>query len=368
MRILITGATGVVGGATAALLAAAGHGKALLFLVRADNAEQGLERVRENLRKSVTDEALLQALTPEQVIIGDLGDVARFADDPRLDQVTHVLNCAAVASFSNHPLIWPVNVVGTVAFAKRMSQVKGLVRFVHVGTAMACGLSQASPIQESWSLGDDDAHLVPYTRSKAEAERQIRRDIPELPLVVARPSIVVGHSQLGCSVSTSIFWVFRMAQDIGGFMCSLDDSVDVIPVDYCAQALMLLLLKPALASNLYHISAGLEYSDTFREIESRMAAARGIESLGTHYHRFDESEIPALVPRFQERLGVRNRRLIAMALKLYGGFSKLNYLFDNHRLLNEGMPPPVRFSGYVARCVETTLGMPLLDQMMDDFK
>lgn len=367
MNILVTGATGVIGGATAAELAKAGHLQNLLFLVRAETRADGLERVRSNLRKSELDPALLDRLDDSQILLGDLSNVAGFADDPRLDTVTHVLNCAAVASFSNHPMIWPVNVVGTVEFAKRMAQVKTLVRFVHVGTAMACGGGVESPVKESWSLGADEDHLVPYTRSKAEAERQMR-EIANLPLVVARPSIVVGHSELGCSVSTSIFWVFRMAQDIGGFMCDFDDSIDVVPVDYCAQALKLLLLKRELNSDIYHISAGAQSGDTFREIERTMAEARGIAPLGQDYHHFDASEIPELVPRFQERLGVRNRRLIAMALKLYGGFSKLNYAFDNRRLLDEGMSSPPKFTGYIARCVETTRDVPLLEQMMDDFK
>jgi nucleoside-diphosphate-sugar epimerase len=367
LKILITGATGVIGGATAAALADAGHVRNLLLLIRAETQAKGLQRLRKNLRKSELDESLIDALDISQILLGDLSDVAAFASDPRLDAVTHVLNCAAVASFSNHPMIWPVNVVGTVAFAKRMAQVKTLVRFVHVGTAMACGRSQESPVKESWTLATDEDHLVPYTLSKAEAERQMR-EIVELPLVVARPSIVVGHSELGCSVSTSIFWVFRMAQDIGGFLCSFDDSIDVVPVDYCAQSLTLLLLKKELSSDIYHISAGANSGDTFREIERAMAEARGIEPLGERYHRFDVSEIPSLVPKFQERLGVRNRRLVSMALKLYGGFSQLNYTFDNGRLLNEGMSPPPKFTGYVSLCVETTRNMPLLEQMLDDFK
>lgn len=368
MKILITGATGILGGATASALAEAGHVRDLLFLVRADTREEGLNRLRDNLRKSAVSEALLRDLQVDQILLGDFGDVDDFASDPRLDTVTHVLNCAAIASFGNHPAIWPVNVKGTVAFARRMSKVEGLKRFLHVGTAMACGRGKVSPVHESWQLATEEDHLVPYTISKAEAERQMHRDIPGLPLVVARPSIVVGHSRLGCAVSTSIFWVFRMAQDIGGFLCSFDDSVDIIPVDYCADALKLLLLKEHLAADVFHISAGPQSGDSFRNIESAMAQARGIEPLAERYHRFNVSEIPALAPEFQRRLGIRNRRLIAMALRLYGGFSQLNYLFDNGRLIAEGMPPPPRFVDYIARCVETTRDMPLLEQMLDDFK
>jgi hypothetical protein len=39
------------------------------------------------------------------------------------------------------------------------------------------------------------------------------------------------------------------------FMCSMEDRIDVIPVDYCADALLMLLNQP-LAQEVVHISAG----------------------------------------------------------------------------------------------------------------
>lgn len=339
----------------------------LLFLVRAKTAEEGLSRVIQSLSRFDLPQALLQQLAPAQVILGDLGDVAAFAEDPRLNRVTHVLNCAAVASFGEHPGIWPVNVIGTVAFARRMSQAPLLTRFVHLGTAMACGPGKTSPVQECWQLHDDvEQHLVLYTASKAEAERQMHA-IEGLPLVVARPSIVIGHSELGCKPSTSIFWVFRMVQDLGQSLCHLDESVDVIPVDYCARALMLLLFKQHISSDLYHISAGAG-SATFRDIERAMADARGIPSLGPTYRQITEKDIAAMVPQFKARLGISNRRLVVKAMKLYGGFGMLNYQFDNRRLMDEGLEPPPSFPSYIKHCIKSTEGLPLLEQMMDDFK
>ncbi|WP_295686006.1 SDR family oxidoreductase [uncultured Nevskia sp.] len=363
---LITGATGFVGGACAIEAMESGKTQSLLFLVRASSQEEGLTRLLESLGRFESKTAPLSLLTVDQIIVGDLADVAAFSDDPRLDRVTHVLNSAAVASFGNHPGIWPVNVVGTVAFAKRMAAAPRLKRFVHIGTAMACGAGQTSPVQESWQLPETPGHLVPYTASKAEAERQMRA-IPGLPLVVARPSIVVGHSRLGCKPSSSIFWVFRMAQDLGRFMCSLDETVDVIPVDYCAQALMMLTYKEHIASDLYHISAG-DGSASFRAIEAAMAEARHIPSQVSTWRQIRECDIPSIVPDFKARLGIANRRLVTKAVKLYGGFSLLNYQFDNHRLIAEGFAQPPSFPSYIGHCIRSTEGLPLLEQMMSDFK
>ena len=368
MNILITGATGFIGGATAAALIAEGLTGNLRFLIRGDTEAAGLSRLRESLLRFEVSPDQLDQFTPQQVIPGDLGDVDSFSGDARLDSATHVLNCAAVASFGNNPKIWPINVEGTVAFARRMSRAPSLKRFLHLGTAMACGPGLASPIKESWTFPRADAHLVPYTFSKAEAERQMREDIPGLPLVVARPSIVVGHSRLGCAPSTSIFWVFRMAQDLGRFMFNGDESIDVVPVDYCGSALKLLLLRENLNSDLYHVSAGVASGKSFRDIDVAMAQARGIAPVGAAYQRITEEDLPSLAPDFQARLGVRNRRLVLTAMKLYGGFSSLNYLFDNTRLMDEGLPPPPPLTDYVGRCIETTEDVPLLEQMLDDFK
>lgn len=366
LATLITGATGFIGGACTIAALESNPATSLLFLVRAATQQEGLERLVQSLARFEPSPALLCRLNASQVVLGDLADVEGFAGDPRLDTVTHVLNCAAVASFGNHPGIWPINVDGTVAFARRMARAPRLKRFLHIGTAMACGPGRASPVCESPDLDERARHLVPYTASKAEAERQMHA-IAGLPLVVARPSIVIGHSALGCKPSTSIFWVFRMAQDLGRSMCHLDETVDVIPVDYCASALMLLLFKPHISSNLYHVSAGAR-SATFREIEQAMADARGIPPLGSAYRQITEKDIPSIASDIKARLGISNRRLVLKAMKLYGGFGLLNYQFDNRRLIDEGAEPPPTFPSYIKHCIASTEGRPLLEQMMDDFK
>lgn len=368
MKILVTGATGFLGGAVAASLLDAGLGPALQWLVRADSPEAGLARVKDRLRRFEAPGNLLETLSPAQVIRGDFSDVGAFAHHPLLEETTHVLNCAAVASFSDHPDLWPVNVLGTFEFAKRMSVAPRLQRFLHVGTAMACGPKKASPVQESWSFPPIEEHLVRYTASKAEIERRMHEELPTLPLVVARPSIVVGHSQLGCAPSSSIFWVFRMVHDLGCFLFPVDGQIDVIPVDYCASALKFLLLRERLAYDLYHVSAGPDSGESFRQIDGALARARGVAPVGERYRQITEADIPGLMPQFQEKLGIRNRRLLSMATRLYGSFSSLCYLFDNRRLLDEGMPAAPRFTSFIEHCVRTTEGRPLLEQMYDDFK
>ncbi|MHA6194922.1 cationic peptide resistance protein CprA [Pseudomonas wadenswilerensis] len=368
-RILLTGATGFLGGAVTARLLAEGHGANLSFLVRADSPEQGLQRLRDNLLQHGVDDNACQRLGSEQVILGDFLDTTWLPrETPRLMQVERVINCAAVASFSKNPTIWPVNVDGTFAFAEVMSQSKRLKRFLHVGTAMCCGPQQASPISESWAFPRGEEQLVDYTASKAEIERRMSEELPALPLVVARPSIVVGHRTLGCQASGSIFWVFRMGFALESFTCGLDEQIDVIPVDYCAEALIGLTLKPHLEHNLYHISAGHQAACTFGEIDQAFALANGATPVGERYRKIGVDDLKQLAGDFESRIGPANPRLVLRALRLYSGFADLNYLFDNSRLLDEGIAVPPRFTDYLDVCVRSSRDISIATQMQWDFK
>ena len=364
--LLITGATGFLGGAIMAKIIFSDDWDSALFLVRAATPEAGVERLAENLRNFGLGETSIQRLKPSQVICGDLADVPSFADDVRLGLVDVVINCAAVASFAKHPLIWPVNTVGTVAFAQAVHRHGRLRRFLQVGTAMAVGPRAENPIYETFETAEDVKHLVDYTASKLEGERMLR-GIPGLPLIVARPSIIVGHTQLGCRASGSIYWVFRMGLKMGAFTCDFDERIDVIPVDYAAEALQMLALKSMLKHELYHISAGPEAACSFREIDIAIAPALDRPPI-VEYRKLDYEGFSAMQMEFKDIFGPCNRRLMLRAIKLYGAFAGLGMLFDNQRLLAEGMSQPPRFDDYAYLCEDSSRGISIPEQMVTDFK
>ncbi len=371
-RLLVTGATGFLGGAITAELVVSPHWTSTHFLVRADDRRQGVERIRAALIRFEVDASDLARVTEDQIILGDFRDVdALFADPANLAQlkaITHVINGAAIATFSNHPQLWPINVEGTFNFARKLSETARLQRFVHIGTAMCVGPDAPVPVPEDYTPPATIRHLVPYTETKVVIEERFKRELPNLPLVQARPTIVVGHSRLGTRPSTSIYWVFRTAQLLEKFTCALTDRIDVVPVDWTARTLIALALKPTLKHHFYHLSAGPQAASTFAELDVAMARGRGVAPLGAKYRQATYEELAAMRGEYQARLGPCNPRIMQRAIKLYGVFAALNITFRNDHLIDEGIAPPPPFAQYADVCAATAEASTIAEQMVADFK
>jgi nucleoside-diphosphate-sugar epimerase len=368
MQLLLTGATGFLGGAIAAELAGTPHWDRTLFLVRAPDRAAGLARLRETLARFEVAPARIAHLGARQVVPGDLAAPEAIFEGADLSGVTHVINGGALATFGNNPRLWEINVEGSFRFIARLAGVARLARFVQVGTAMCVGPDAPSPVAEDWQPPGDARHLVPYTRTKIALEERLLAELPNLPLVRARPTIVVGHTRLGTRPSASIYWVFRSVQLLEKFMIALDDRVDVVPVDWTARTLLDLATRPTLKHAFYHLSAGPDHASTFRELDAAMARGRGVAPRAAVYERIEPAGLDALIGVFRERLGPCSPRIMLRALKLYGVFAALGMTFRNDHLGDEGIAAPPPFASYADLCAATAESGTVAEQMMADFK
>lgn len=367
-RLLLTGATGFLGGAIAADLLPRPEWPAVRLQVRAGSRAEGVARMQEVLARFEVAPALRARLTADQIIIGDLRDPQALCADPQMAAVTHVINSAALATFANNPQLWPINVDGTFVFAQRLTEIARLQRFVHIGTAMCVGPDAPVPVPEDYIAPAPIRHLVPYSETKMEIENRLKRDLPQLPLIQARLTIVVGHSKLGTRPSGSIYWVFRTAQMLERFTVPVDGRIDVIPVDWAARTLIELALKPQLKHRFYHLSAGPARASTFTELDAAMARGRGVPPAVARYRQATLDELDAMSGEYQARLGPCHPRIMQRAIRLYGSFAALNMTFCNEHLADEGMPPAPPFASYADLCAATSEGITIADQMMADFK
>ena len=363
--VLITGATGFIGGAAAAELLTRRPSCRVLALARGETREISEQRVRQSLLRFLSPSVVEKKTTNLGVIHGDLTDPITLTD-PRLTEVTHVVHLAANTSMRSVRAVRHANILGTLALAHRMRPVPGLKRFLYVGTAYICGANPSKIVYEDDYPRFDVQHLVEYTSSKAECEMLLELTAPELPLVIARPSIVVGHTTLGCLPSSSIFWYYRALNLLRCVPAPIEKVKDIIPVDYTAAALLHLLFKPKLGYQRYHISAGTAASVSWHEIDSAFA------SVGP-----TRQEEPCRVVDFATLLEERNRlrallgpgdesKLLAVMEQFFKFGASGVEVFDNHRLLEEGMPAPPRFTSYLPICATLPADRSVYQQMLDE--
>jgi nucleoside-diphosphate-sugar epimerase len=366
--LLVTGGTGFIGGGVLAELLESPLWKKTRLLVRAKSIDEARQRIISSIERfrPAADPASL--VTNDQIFLAGLEDTACLSNDARIGDITHVIHAAAVTSFSKSPRIKAVNVDASLAFVRALVDRADIKRFVYVGTAWCVGVETGATVPEGQQHGNGK-HLVPYTESKLIFEREARKQFPDLPFVTARPSIVVGHTQLGVEPSASIYWVFHSAALIGSFTCSLDDRIDVVPVDWVARALVDLATRPDLKFDAYHLSAGNGAASKFEAID--VAIARGLNSAPhgrERYRHLDEKQLALTVFSERKKFGGASPWLLAPALTLYGRFARSGTTFDNSRLLSEGIAPPPSFCSYADVCAKTAKHLSIGKQMEDDFK
>jgi nucleoside-diphosphate-sugar epimerase len=361
----LTGATGLIGGAVLHRALTSNHPAQWVCLVRAPDAEAGRQRIAARLGRFTNPLTAQRLAQRVEVVAGDFTQADRI-NDARLDSVTQVLHLAADTSWWAQEKVHKTNHDGTLALARRASRMKGLTRFLHVSTAMICGAAPAGLIDETRYPAHDANHLVHYSASKAAAEMSLAQQFPDLPLVVARPSIVIGHTALGARPGSSILWVMRAGDKLRLLSCDPDGAIDIVPADWVADTLIAMLDRPALAHKVYHLSGGERHCTRWDALAHAFEAADP-EGGTRFYEPFAAGDRARLQARFAEVFGLDEAIKVAMmrALQAYYRFCALNVTFSNDRLLSEGFAPPPSLPQYLARCLETS--GEIVDQFHEDF-
>jgi nucleoside-diphosphate-sugar epimerase len=346
--VLVTGATGFLGGALAAHLLATRPDLRLILVARAAGAALATSRVQRSLSRH-GDLPGAHFAGRIEIVTADLGEPGWLATVP-FARVTHVVNLALDAGSS--PRARAVNLDGPLALAREAQRGGRLQRFLHVGSAWSCGAGARGVVGE-----DDAPRGEPVSTSlvhKHAAERALE-GLPGLPLVIARPSLVVGHSTRGCEPSASLFWVLRLLDALGRIPWEKRRHLDAVPVDWVAVALTELLFAPTLGHVRHHLSAGRSGSVTWGDIESAFAAVgrrpRWREEAPTSLDDWASSVAPAIPAG-----------ALAPCLRFLGG----DAVFDDSRARTLGLPAAPRLTEYLAVCLRRARDRPIAEQALDD--
>jgi thioester reductase-like protein len=276
--VLITGATGFIGMEVLAR-----------FLERDDRPIYALVRARDDgeaerrLSATIRDFFGAEDTFPGRVraIAADLERPGLGLDRMRREElaaaVTDIVHSAASVSFTL-PLerSREINVDGTrrmLELAALCEQRGGLRRFAYVSTAYVAGLHAGEFGEQDLDVGQQFRN--PYEQSKFEAELLVRGHAERLPIQIFRPSIVVGERTTGWTQSFNVLYAPMKAFVRGGLPAlpaRRSSLVDVVPVDYVADAVYELAHDPVDDLATYHLVAGARATTVGRVIAT--AAAR----------------------------------------------------------------------------------------------
>ncbi len=259
--VLLTGATGFLGMELLARLIEEGD-RDVICLIRPGeqaSAQERLAAVIARLYDEPPDSiARVRALAGDVAAPG-LGLAPQDRATLR-ETVTSVVHCAASISFDNTlEQARTVNTGGALAMIELSREIAAggrLRRHLHVSTAYVAGRFHGLFRETDLDLGQGFRNT--YEQSKFEAERAIGEAAADLPLLIARPSIIVGDSHSGwTSAFNVIYWPMR------AFSRGLMDEVaidpegvaDIVPVDYVADGLMALLAQPDVGGTVALVAA-----------------------------------------------------------------------------------------------------------------
>jgi long-chain acyl-CoA synthetase len=274
--VLLTGATGFLGMEVLARYLERTD-RDIYALVRAPSQHAADARVRGTLRTLFGDEgahAERVHAVPGDIETDGLG-LEATSRDRLAEQVSDIVHAAASVSFSL-PLEQSrqINVGGTgrlLDFAHLCRQSGGLRRFSYVSTAYVAGTHVGQFREDQLDVGQGFRN--PYERSKFEAERLVRSHRDRLPIQIFRPSIIVGERRTGWTAAFNVLYAPLKAFSRGGYPvvpARRSAPVDVVPVDYVADAVFELSHRPGErrgSQDTFHLVAGQRATTVGRLIE-----------------------------------------------------------------------------------------------------
>jgi thioester reductase-like protein len=257
--VLLTGATGFVGMEVLARYLQRTD-RRVYALVRGASERDVTARLKHTLR------SLFGADHPyARRVVAVRGDITRPGlglgrkRDQLAGRVSEVVHGAASVSFAGGlEGMREINVAGTrrvLEFAEHAEARGGLRRFSYISTAYVSGEHVGCFSEDDLDVGQRFRN--PYEQSKFEAEQLVSG--AELPVTVLRPSIIVGERDTGWTQSFNVLYWPLKAFSRGAYAAlpaRRDAPVDVVSVDYVADAIFALSQAPEAEGATYNLTAG----------------------------------------------------------------------------------------------------------------
>jgi thioester reductase-like protein len=347
MAIFLTGSTGYIGAHVAVNLLR--DGAALNVLVRAADVNEAEGRLWQAWQLHLDFPQVYEYLqTRVRVFRGDLTDpgfgLARDEYDRLVHTTDSVIHCAASLNRKSEKSCLNVNLRGTLevlTLARHAEHYHGLRRFSQVSTVAVAGKRENEVISEDRSIDWERSDYDPYSRTKKFCEHMMRVLLPETPKTVFRPSIVLGDSRHAETTQFDMVRAFAFLAGLPALPFRPTDKIDIVNVDFVAEAIATLHQKDQPQFDTYHLSSGVS-SQTFREITRALAKAQNKRA--PVFVPVAERPFSGSVNFLANRKGTLGKG--ASLLKVFMPYLVWNTVFDNRRVTTELGKKPVSFTEY----------------------
>jgi len=348
VAIFLTGGTGYIGAYVAANLLK-DQGASLNLLVRARDPREAEERLWQALQLHLDFKPFYEYLqTRIRIFRGDLTSEHFGLSRDDYDRLVHttdsVIHCAASLNRKSEKSCLNVNLRGTLEVIKLGMQVDhyhGLRRFSHVSTVAVAGKRQDEVVTEENAIDWNRSDYDPYARTKKFSEHMIRQLLPDVPKTIFRPSIVLGDSRRAQTTQFDMVRAFVFLAGLPVLPLRSRDRVDIVNVDFVADAIASLHMKESTQHDIYHLSSGRD-SQTFKQLTASLAAAQDKRS--PIYLSFLEKPFTSGVNLLANRKNAIGHG--AALMKVFMPYLTFNTVFDNARVTSELGRKPVPFSQY----------------------
>jgi thioester reductase-like protein len=348
VAIFLTGSTGYIGAHVAANLLE-GHGAALNLLVRARDPREAELRLWQALQLHLKFPRFYEYLqTRIRVFRGDLTAPGFGLSQDDYDRLVHttdsVVHCAASLNRKSEKSCLNVNLRGTLevlTLARHAEHYHGLRRFSQVSTVAVAGRRSNEVVTEDRAIEWDRSDYDPYARTKKFCEHMMRVLLPDTPKTVFRPSIVLGDSRYPETTQFDMVKAFVFLAGLPVLPFRPTDKIDIVNVDFVADAIATLHQKDQPRYDTYHLSSGTE-SQTFRQLTTALSAAQNKRA--PVFLPFMERPFTGSVKVLSNRKG--SVAYGASLMKVFMPYLVWNTVFDNTRVTSELGRKPVPFSHY----------------------
>ncbi len=348
MAIFLTGSTGYIGAHVASILLER-HTDRLNLLVRAKTEQEANERLWHALQLHLDFPRFHDALQTRITIFrGDLTD-AHFGlsatDYARLIGTTEsIIHCAASLNRKSEKTCLNVNLRGTLEvaqLARRAQDAHGLRRFSQVSTVAVAGHRSHEVVAEDLSIDWNRSDYDPYARTKKFCEHMVRELLPDVSRIVFRPSIVLGDSRRAETTQFDMVRAFVFLAGLPLLPFRSTDRIDIVPVDYVAESVVMLHQKANPAHEIYHLSSGTR-AETFGQLTHALAESAG--KMQPLFWQGLERNFSSIVNMLSNSRGAIGRS--ASLLKVFMPYLVWDTVFDNSRVVAEMGRVPEPFSKY----------------------